>query len=68
MTAISVRTAHATPADRLLVRLGFTLVRLGRARAERRLRTLRRDRALFAAERRRADAERALLLTLGPRR
>lgn len=68
MTAVSVRSAHTTPADRLLVQLGLALVRLGRARAQRRVALLRAERAWAAAERRRAADERAISLTLGPRR
>jgi hypothetical protein len=68
MTAVSVRAAHTTAADRLLVQLGLALVRFGRARAARRVRSLERGRALLSAERRRAADERALLLSLGPRR
>ncbi|AYG05136.1 hypothetical protein [Gryllotalpicola protaetiae] len=68
MTAISVRAAHTSPFDRLLVRLGLALVHLGRARATRYERMLRRERALLAAERRRAGYERELLEVIGPRR
>lgn len=68
MTAITVRAAHTTATDRLLVQLGLALVRLGRARARRRELAIHREHAVVAAERRLADYERGMLRAVGPRR
>lgn len=68
MTAVTLRAAHATASDRLLVWLGFALVRLGRARAERRVSAIRRHRMRLDDERRRAAYQLAMITTVGARR